>query len=806
MTVLSALWVEEIGEYFPGTFGTLVLDNNGKIVVSSTATTDTPIVNSAAEVLVFSGGTTVNAVVNGDGEEAVGSGGTAGGTIVNSGGFLSVAGGGTVTGATVNPGGTFGIYNGYSLTDYNVNSNTLNVISATATGTVVENGGYVAVFPGGTVNATTLNGGTLALASTATANGAITFEGTNNLLRIRGTTMGQVQTAVISGLAPDADTIWLPDESYDSKGTATLQSNNLLQISENSSTFSLQLDPSQNFNGNVFALSPDPNGGTDIRLSSSVSLTLSVADPATSVSATTPSTLQFHVSLSQPAPSDLTFDVTLNPDNSVTGASASKTLPYITAQNHGDIASYTTSFTIRQGQTVPDSGDITVFLQADDQIEPDEQFAIQVAPTTGENVSIKYLHPSPTVADSAVGTIKGTDLTAVSNVNVNLSALGLPAAEQTLLINDFKAAAQRIENALGNTVPKFDIYVSGDPNLGFLADAHPASMSETIKVNGNLVYIPNTLAEHLNSGQDPNGPGTDQTHADILVTLNTNSQIGVPEWFSGNSKVDVTTMLTHELIHGLGLGASSTELPQFQTIWDNFVQRRPGSFSFTGSQAERLNNGKPIPLAEAAPNGEFMTGSGHVGIEGDLMDPYIGVTSAGSFQMFGEKITPLDVAILSDLGYGSTLPKGFNLNSLTASTTPVNTSSEASSAFDTGTSSATSVVSPSGEMTTSSRVSIAVGDPPTSVSARLSNGSHNLGDLMAQFGFGIGSSRSASDATFGRLGEPLRTRVNDAIPDIAALTERFMSAPLVNGGASGLLPSSLTTPEEQKGILAFRHG
>jgi hypothetical protein len=55
----------------------------------------------------------------------------------------------------------------------------------------------------------------------------------------------------------------------------------------------------------------------------------------------------------------------------------------------------------------------------------------------------------------------------------------------------------------------------------------------------------------------------------------------------------------------------------------------------------------------------------------------------------------------------------------------------------------------------------------------------------------------------GSIGSLART--NGPTPDIAALTEHFMAAPLVSGGASGLLPSSLATAEEQRPFLAFHH-
>jgi hypothetical protein len=100
-------------------------------------------------------------------------------------------------------------------------------------------------------------------------------------------------------------------------------------------------------------------------------------------------------------------------------------------------------------------------------------------------------------------------------------------------------------------------------------------------------------------------------------------------------------------------------------------------------------------------------------------------------------------------------------------------------------------------VTAAAPVSIAVTDPPTSASSGLSSGSTNLGDVMSQFGRGIGFSPTAR-------GDDFLARTNRAIPDIATLAEQFMGAPFVSGGASGLLPNSL--PEEQRGFLALHQG
>ena len=60
------------------------------------------------------------------------------------------------------------------------------------------------------------------------------------------------------------DEIDLPSAAYTGSGTATLATGNKLQISEGGQTYVLQLDPTANYTGATFLLTPDGDGGTDV--------------------------------------------------------------------------------------------------------------------------------------------------------------------------------------------------------------------------------------------------------------------------------------------------------------------------------------------------------------------------------------------------------------------------------------------------------------------------------------------------------------------------------------------------------------
>ena len=90
------------------------------------------------------------------------------------------------------------------------------------------------------------------------SSGYVKFAGAGVLL-IDGTSM---PTAVISGFG-SGDVIDLAAIPFDSHGSATLLSGNVLQVAENGGTYRLQLDPKANYSSTPFALLP-AGTGTDV--------------------------------------------------------------------------------------------------------------------------------------------------------------------------------------------------------------------------------------------------------------------------------------------------------------------------------------------------------------------------------------------------------------------------------------------------------------------------------------------------------------------------------------------------------------
>ena len=217
-------------------------------------------VNAATEI-VSVGGLDVSGTVTSGAYETIS--GMAIGTAVDGGGNVDIESGVLVEndGATLQGAVTD---NGMLLFDLTTSGATF-AGTLTGTGTLVFEGGGTLVMSGGDAfgGPVLLSGGTLELTSaSAVGNGTIDFAQAHTgeaTLQIDGTTM---PTNTISGLG-FGDIIDLAGVSFDSNGTAT-GSGSTLQISENGSAYSLQLDPTVDYTGATFSLFSDNQSGTYI--------------------------------------------------------------------------------------------------------------------------------------------------------------------------------------------------------------------------------------------------------------------------------------------------------------------------------------------------------------------------------------------------------------------------------------------------------------------------------------------------------------------------------------------------------------
>lgn len=131
----------------------------------------------------------------------------------------------------------------------------------TISGAVTISGGALVVNGAETFgSAINISGATLEIGSSGTAGAVpIILAGFGNTLQIDGATSASMPTNTISGLAP-GDVIDLAGVGFSPSGSVVLTPGHVLQITENGTTYSLQLNSSIS----SFQLAPDANVGTDI--------------------------------------------------------------------------------------------------------------------------------------------------------------------------------------------------------------------------------------------------------------------------------------------------------------------------------------------------------------------------------------------------------------------------------------------------------------------------------------------------------------------------------------------------------------
>ncbi|MDD5229370.1 MAG: hypothetical protein PHN45_04995 [Methylococcales bacterium] len=167
-----------------------------------------------------------------------------------------------------------------------------------------------------------------------------------------------------------------------------------------------------------------------------------------------------------------------------------------------------------------------------------------------------------------------------------------------------------------------------------LAEAN-ATMVNTITPNG-AAQTTTFLADSI-SGTDSNGVTPDST---LYINLANLSQMS----FSGTpiaEKYDLTSILTHEILHGMAFTGNLGTTDGLKTPYDALVSMQNNSPVFTGSYAETANGNAPVPLDSAS------AGDGsayyHVAVANDLMADSLGKGEVRT-------ISELDVSMLHDMG------------------------------------------------------------------------------------------------------------------------------------------------------------
>jgi hypothetical protein len=198
-----------------------------------------------------------------------------------------------------------------------------------------------------------------------------------------------------------------------------------------------------------------------------------------------------------------------------------------------------------------------------------------------------------------------------------------------------KIALENIGKYIGSKTP-FNLQVLTEQTSPKTLAETNATMISSNNSNGVTQTTTTFLADSV-SGINSNGATPDATLYINLANLNQMSFSGVPV----ADKYDLTSILTHEILHGLAFTGNLGTSAGLKTPYDALVSIQNNLPVFTGTHTEAVNGNNPVALDSAS------AGDGsayyHVAIADDLMADSL---AKGEVRT----ISPLDIAMLQDMG------------------------------------------------------------------------------------------------------------------------------------------------------------
>jgi hypothetical protein len=248
--------------------------------------------------------------------------------------------------------------------------------------------------------------------------------------------------------------------------------------------------------------------------------------------------------------------------------------------------------------------------------------------------------PSPAIAtddngNDATSTLMSGGTSFRYTVDLSEADLGdyLPSVKANL-----KTALDNIGKYISSSAV-FDLKIfttNTDPNT--LAETTPTMINA--KSNGRESIDTSFVSDSIYGVElHPNSP--DAALYINLGNMNDMSFSGLPT----PEKFDLTSILTHEILHGLAFAGALNSPSPLRTGFDELISTENSVPIFEGRHAATVNSGSPIPLASS----DAGMGSAyyHVGAPDDLM-------AAGIKKGEVKSISALDIAMLQDIGVSVT--------------------------------------------------------------------------------------------------------------------------------------------------------
>ena len=252
--------------------------------------------------------------------------------------------------------------------------------------------------------------------------------------------------------------------------------------------------------------------------------------------------------------------------------------------------------------------------------------------------------PTPTSSSSSTITSTGTGTNSSSVVShfqytLDFSAFSGYASQQTSVQACLLAALNKIGGFL-NAKGSLDIQVipeNTSPSVLAEASSAMVAVPSTLKTAHGANYTTAFLTESQ-TGIDTNGT---QADAKVYINMSNWSLFNTnPSAAPSKSQYDLTTVLTHELLHAMGFEGNYPNPGAYQTTYDTYIQMQNGVPYFVGPKAQAVFGG-PVPLDPAS------SGAGsayyHLKVASDLMSSALPPGTVRS-------ISALDVAVMQDLG------------------------------------------------------------------------------------------------------------------------------------------------------------
>ena len=248
--------------------------------------------------------------------------------------------------------------------------------------------------------------------------------------------------------------------------------------------------------------------------------------------------------------------------------------------------------------------------------------------------------PSPTKAPAPTPSSTSSN-SLVSNFQYTLdfSAFSGYASQQSSVQTCLLAALNKIGVYL-NAKGTFDIQVIPEnTSANVLAEA----ASALVTVPGSLTTahgakFTTAFLSESQTGTDANGT---QADAKVYINMSNWSSFNTnPSASPSKSQYDLTTVLTHELMHAMGFEGMYPNASSSQTTYDTYIQMQNGLPYFLGPKAQAVYGG-PVPLDPAS------SGAGsayyHLKVASDMMSSALPPGTVRS-------ISALDLAMMQDLG------------------------------------------------------------------------------------------------------------------------------------------------------------